>query len=161
VYSYEGTIIFKTFASYKKYREILEVLRRRKLSATLTRMDSVDVAFCSSTMPRAKISTNLNVGSPPDSKLFVKIADDYEGRVLYPKHSNCSQCLTNWRYERLSAAYRIKLVLTSTKERLRSHAKAFEGLLSLTPAKLYYGEDVSVSHLASLDPPSCLCYCHV
>jgi hypothetical protein len=41
-------------------------------------------------------------------------------------------------------------VLTSPKERLRSHAKAFEGLLSLTPAKLYYGEDVSVSYLAKL-----------
>jgi hypothetical protein len=25
--------------------------------------------------------------------------------------------------------------------------------LSLTPAKLYYGEDVSVSHLANLDSP--------
>lgn len=31
------------------------------------------------------------------------------------------------------------------QERLLSHARAFDGLLSLIPAKLYYGEDVSVS----------------
>ncbi|KAL8735562.1 MAG: hypothetical protein Q9166_000730 [cf. Caloplaca sp. 2 TL-2023] len=29
------------------------------------------------------------------------------------------------------------------KDRLRSHAKAFDGLLSLIPAKLYYGEDTT------------------
>jgi len=31
-----------------------------------------------------------------------------------------------------------------TQERLKSHAKAFDSLLSLIPAKVYYGEDVSV-----------------
>ncbi|KAL8932375.1 MAG: hypothetical protein Q9216_006864 [Gyalolechia sp. 2 TL-2023] len=31
----------------------------------------------------------------------------------------------------------------SLEDRLRSHAKAFDGLLSLIPAKLYYGEDTS------------------
>ena len=30
--------------------------------------------------------------------------------------------------------------LTALKERLRSHAQAFDGLLSLIPAKYYYGE---------------------
>ena len=37
------------------------------------------------------------------------------------------------------------LSLTDSQERLRSHAKAFDGLLQLIPAKLYYGEDTSVS----------------
>ncbi|KAG5946760.1 hypothetical protein E4U53_006520 [Claviceps sorghi] len=32
---------------------------------------------------------------------------------------------------------------SSLKDRLRDHAKAFDGLLSLIPAKLYYGEDTS------------------
>ncbi|KAK3319824.1 surfeit locus protein 6-domain-containing protein [Cercophora scortea] len=32
---------------------------------------------------------------------------------------------------------------SSLQERLRGHAKAFDGLLSLIPAKMYYGEDVS------------------
>ncbi|KAK0625347.1 surfeit locus protein 6-domain-containing protein [Bombardia bombarda] len=32
---------------------------------------------------------------------------------------------------------------TSLQERLRDHAKAFDGLLSLIPAKMYYGEDNS------------------
>lgn len=31
--------------------------------------------------------------------------------------------------------------LTAIKERLRSHAQAFDGLLSLIPAKYYYGEE--------------------
>lgn len=31
--------------------------------------------------------------------------------------------------------------LTALKERLRSHAQAFDGLLSLIPAKYYYGEE--------------------
>lgn len=30
------------------------------------------------------------------------------------------------------------------QDRLRSHAQAFDGLLSLIPAKYYYGEDASV-----------------
>ena len=33
------------------------------------------------------------------------------------------------------------------KDRLKSHAKAFDGLLSLIPARLYYGEDTSVSSI--------------
>lgn len=40
--------------------------------------------------------------------------------------------------------------LTDLQERLRSHADAFNSLLSLIPAKLYYGEDVSVSILTNL-----------
>ncbi|KAL2117523.1 hypothetical protein VTJ04DRAFT_7183 [Mycothermus thermophilus] len=32
---------------------------------------------------------------------------------------------------------------TSLQDRLREHAKAFDGLLSLIPAKMYYGEDTS------------------
>ena len=32
----------------------------------------------------------------------------------------------------------------SFQERLRDHAKSFDGLLSLIPAKIYYGEDTSV-----------------
>jgi len=39
----------------------------------------------------------------------------------------------------------IEHFLTDLQERLRSHASAFNSLLSLIPAKLYYGEDVSVS----------------
>lgn len=39
----------------------------------------------------------------------------------------------------------IRTLLTHLQERLRSHASAFDSLLSLIPAKLYYGEDVSVS----------------
>ena len=31
-----------------------------------------------------------------------------------------------------------------SQERLKSHAKSFDGLLSLIPAKYYYGEDTSV-----------------
>lgn len=33
------------------------------------------------------------------------------------------------------------------QERLRSHAQAFDGLLSLIPAKYYYGDDNSVRAL--------------
>lgn len=32
----------------------------------------------------------------------------------------------------------------TNQDRLKSHADAFNGLLSLIPAKLYYGEDTSV-----------------
>ena len=32
----------------------------------------------------------------------------------------------------------------NVEERLQRHARSFDGLLSLIPAKLYYGEDVSV-----------------
>ncbi|KAM7221909.1 hypothetical protein V8F06_002660 [Rhypophila decipiens] len=35
------------------------------------------------------------------------------------------------------------LLLTNLQDRLREHAKAFDGLLSLIPAKMYYGEDTS------------------
>ena len=34
------------------------------------------------------------------------------------------------------------------QERLKSHAKSFDGLLSLIPAKYYYGEDTSVRSLS-------------
>ncbi|KAL8657563.1 MAG: hypothetical protein Q9226_001800 [Calogaya cf. arnoldii] len=34
----------------------------------------------------------------------------------------------------------------SLEDRLRSHAKAFDGLLSLIPAKLYYGEDATLTN---------------
>ena len=46
----------------------------------------------------------------------------------------------------MGEACMVNHLLTSVQERLRDHAKAFEGLLSLTPAKYYYGEDVSVSY---------------
>jgi hypothetical protein len=35
----------------------------------------------------------------------------------------------------------------SNQERLRSHAQSFDGLLSLIPAKYYYGDDNSVRAL--------------
>lgn len=38
------------------------------------------------------------------------------------------------------------------QERLRDHAKAFDGLLSLIPSKMYYGEDTSVCSLPLLSP---------
>jgi hypothetical protein len=39
-----------------------------------------------------------------------------------------------------------RIILTSAcvQDRLREHAEAFDGLLSLIPAKHYYGEDNSV-----------------
>ena len=37
------------------------------------------------------------------------------------------------------------LVICLWQERLRSHERSFDGLLSLIPAKYYYGEDTSVS----------------
>ena len=36
------------------------------------------------------------------------------------------------------------LLTNILKDRLREHAEAFDGLLSLIPAKYYYGEDNSV-----------------
>jgi hypothetical protein len=39
----------------------------------------------------------------------------------------------------------------SIQDRLRSHAQAFDGLLSLIPAKYYYGED-NTSVRALSDP---------
>lgn len=55
--------------------------------------------------------------------------------------------------ESLEVCYRSLINLSipersPSQERLRSHAKAFDGLLQLIPAKLYYGEDTSV----------CTCY---
>lgn len=38
------------------------------------------------------------------------------------------------------------------QDRLRSHAQAFDGLLSLIPAKYYYGDD-NTSVRALSDPP--------
>jgi hypothetical protein len=37
------------------------------------------------------------------------------------------------------------------QDRLREHAKSFDGLLSLIPAKVYYGEDTTVR----ASPPPC------
>ncbi|UKZ76113.1 hypothetical protein TrVFT333_003809 [Trichoderma virens FT-333] len=48
---------------------------------------------------------------------------------------------------------------SSLQDRLRDHAKAFDGLLSLIPAKMYYGEDTSeaaAARRAKLDPDSAL-----
>ena len=36
------------------------------------------------------------------------------------------------------------------QERLKSHAESFNGLLSLIPAKYYYGEDTSVCYVPVL-----------
>ncbi|KAM7204571.1 hypothetical protein V8F33_001535, partial [Rhypophila sp. PSN 637] len=41
------------------------------------------------------------------------------------------------------SSYNNFLLLTNLQDRLREHAKAFDGLLSLIPAKMYYGEDTS------------------
>ncbi|KAF1916099.1 hypothetical protein BDU57DRAFT_515990, partial [Ampelomyces quisqualis] len=38
------------------------------------------------------------------------------------------------------------------EERLKSHAKAFEGLMSLIPAKDYYGKDESITSVSSASP---------
>jgi hypothetical protein len=43
--------------------------------------------------------------------------------------------------------------METSQERLRGHAKVFDSLLSLIPAKLYYGEDTSV-RLLDLIPSS-------
>ena len=40
--------------------------------------------------------------------------------------------------------------LTALQARLRSHSKAFEGLMSLIPANLYYEKDTSVSCIPRL-----------
>lgn len=45
------------------------------------------------------------------------------------------------------------------QDRLRSHAQAFDGLLSLIPAKYYYGEDNSVCCCDS-HPYSCFGQTH-
>jgi len=37
------------------------------------------------------------------------------------------------------------MILISMQARLEGHSKAFEGLMSLIPAKYYYGEDNDVS----------------
>ena len=44
----------------------------------------------------------------------------------------------------LLGATRLTELFSCYQERLRSHAQAFDGLLSLIPAKFYYGEDGSV-----------------
>lgn len=50
----------------------------------------------------------------------------------------------------------------SMQERLRSHAQAFDGLLSLIPAKYYYGDDNTVRAPLALSAPLAsslfLCY---
>lgn len=47
-------------------------------------------------------------------------------------------------------------LLNSLQERLKNHARSFDSLLSLIPAKLYYGEDVSVCIPFSISPTSLL-----
>ena len=42
------------------------------------------------------------------------------------------------------------------QERLKNHARSFDSLLSLIPAKLYYGEDVSVCITSSFSSTSLL-----
>jgi hypothetical protein len=42
--------------------------------------------------------------------------------------------------------------MADIEERLRSHAQAFDGLLSLIPAKFYYGEDGSVRPTSVFNP---------
>ncbi|KAF7454870.1 ribosome biogenesis protein rrp14-c [Pyrenophora tritici-repentis] len=39
------------------------------------------------------------------------------------------------------------------EERLKSHARAFEGLMSLIPAKDYYGKDESITSVCMSSPP--------
>ena len=41
-------------------------------------------------------------------------------------------------------------LLITLQARLRSHSKAFEGLMSLIPANLYYEKDTSVSRIPRL-----------
>lgn len=38
--------------------------------------------------------------------------------------------------------------------RLKSHARAFEGLMSLIPAKEYYGKDASITSVCCAPPPT-------
>lgn len=49
---------------------------------------------------------------------------------------------------RYAAGRRPRIVLAANVElqsRLRGHARAFEGLMSLIPAKEYYGKDESIT----------------
>lgn len=48
------------------------------------------------------------------------------------------------RREKSSKTRRTGRLTNPIQDRLRDHAKAFDGLLSLIPAKMYYGEDTSV-----------------
>lgn len=52
-----------------------------------------------------------------------------------------------------------RTVLAANEElqsRLKSHARAFEGLMSLIPAKEYYGKDESITSvcITALAPPA-------
>ncbi|KAK4157688.1 hypothetical protein C8A00DRAFT_39968 [Chaetomidium leptoderma] len=48
-----------------------------------------------------------------------------------------------WRSVRSMTRVRRLILVYLCQDRLRDHAKAFDGLLSLIPAKMYYGEDTS------------------
>jgi hypothetical protein len=44
----------------------------------------------------------------------------------------------------------VHLALTLCQARLKSHARAFEGLMSLIPAEVYYGKDASITSVCAL-----------
>ena len=46
-------------------------------------------------------------------------------------------------FETLVPRYGARMLI-ALQERLKEHARAFDGLLSIIPAKYYYGEDTSV-----------------
>lgn len=50
-----------------------------------------------------------------------------------------------------------RLTRTCLQDRLRDHSEAFDSLLSLIPAKLYYGEDTSVCGSSFCPAPTILC----
>jgi hypothetical protein len=52
-------------------------------------LDPIMIGVSGSTMPRAKISTNLNVGSPPDSKLFVKVTFLQSPTIMRVEYCPC------------------------------------------------------------------------
>jgi len=60
------------------------------------------------------------------------MADDLEVGVL-PAHDNLTSNRLN----------------TGPQARLKSHSRAFEGLMSLIPAKEYYGKDASITSVSS------------
>lgn len=106
--------------------------------------------------PNRKVVSNAKIshfGTAHDLVAATLHADVTARRIISrtPKYTHTcnlpivSLCLTILRY---AAERRPRTVLAANRElqsRLRGHARAFEGLMSLIPAKDYYGKDESIT----------------
>jgi hypothetical protein len=96
----------------------------------------------------------LRLQPPNEPARDTLIACLLKERAISPqkrKHGGINAAGTRLECERQCQTQVRPLILVLHQERLRDHAKAFDGLLSLIPAKMYYGEDTSVR---CLYPPS-------